>query len=238
MQAVKKSLIEREVAGSLSRAQSQLLRLQAMRSPALDAEIEAARRLAQAAPAAPSSRLLFAFLRHRPAFSLILSAAAILLVAASVALFYPSWRRGGKPTTGTQAALRPQPAAATANAQPIVLFIPALHLRGEETIPVLTLGRADPAKSDVTKSKTPVELQIEIRGEAPRSVSLYRASSIVAAAVYPALREAGSIRYLSLLIERDQLVPGRYRIEVAPRNESESVDRRSFLVREIASKTP
>jgi len=216
LQAVKASLIEREIAGHLPESQSRLLRRQAMRSPALRAEIEAARRHASIASTPSAAKSLFASSRLTPLYI----AAAVLLLAIAGVLLYPNWRSASHSPASAQIT-SPPPAISKAPARPLAFFLPALHLRGDQAIPTLALP----------KSPALIEVQIEVHGVPPRSINLRRGSSVIASQENPPVHTEGPIHYLSLLVDSTKLIPGDYRLDLAPSNPSAPHEQRLFSIR-------
>ena len=195
-----------------------------MRSPTLQAEIEAARdHLNTASAQASQAKSPLALPQRRLAFI----AAAILVLAVSAALLYPAWHR--KPAIAAQAPALAHPsaslAASPAAAHPAIFFLPALHLRGAAAIPTLHLSESS------ASSAPQIELQVEIRGHAPQSITLRQGDTIIYTQDHPSLQTAASIQYLSLLMDRARLNPGNYQLEIASENKAGAPDRRSFLIR-------
>ena len=200
-----------------------------MRSPTLQAEIEAARALIHSASVPAPSRPVLAFPRR----GYQLAAAALICAASAAAMLYPAWHRNTKPAAAPQAVLaRPNtPApAVVATVHPAVFFLPALRIRGEqEAAPTLLLS----------KSATNLEIQVEIRGQTPESVTLRQGNAVIAVENHPSLQTAGPITYLSFRVDPAKLAPGRCLIEIAPQHtaeghDAESHDQRPFLVRKAS----
>ena len=78
------------------------------------------------------------------------------------------------------------------------------------------------------KPPATLEIQVEIRGKSPESVTLRQKTAVIATENHPTLRTAGPITYLSFLVDPAKLVPGNCLLEI--RSENGLLDRRPFLI--------
>jgi hypothetical protein len=213
LEQVKASLIARQIDGTLQQGQSAQLAMQALRSPKLQAEIARAKAfheqpMPSRIPTRPTTVQSFL---HIVKVSRPLQLAVAALLVVSVGLFYvfPALRHAAighihssSQNRGGSDSVKSQPAR---NELANTFFLPATVLRSDSGIPVI---------QRLPDNTLPVELQIEVRGDAQShwSAVLMQGANTVFQMDDVKEGSVGPLHYVSLLIQSGTLKPGEYQI--------------------------
>jgi hypothetical protein len=151
-------------------------------------------------------------------------AAACIIVAAALAVFYPALRRNTSQVNQSTANQLSAPSPKTTSPAPAVaLFLPAAVLRGTEKVPTLQLEN----------NNSPIELQIEVRAseQLAWSATLARGSSQILHRENLKTRSEGPLFYVSLQVPPGQLTSGNYQAQLIPEGPSHGDNRLVSVVR-------
>jgi hypothetical protein len=224
VERTKSSLIAREARGELSAKLSRLLREQALRSPALQEDIDRARKLHRQSiesrgleQAAAPGTLLSSLIQLIRTSRTIQVASASLLLAATFFLtrplrMHPSFHQASS-VDASQAQANSKVAAHGPKTSE-TFFLAATVLRGEVNIPILSV-------KDVS---LPITLQIEVRNGLPCCWSVVILHDTDKVLTQPNLksRSAGPISYLEISFPPATLKSGHYQAQLTLVDPSQS----------------